>query len=299
MIKELQTAFKDITYLDSTHSYFTRFGIELMSVTRFLSNLKDDFKKDFWATLKAYEYSGYDVKSTWGNFHSFHLHEEGLDYGATHRLVSIYDNHDHLTVTPDQVKAQWKLDSLIGTTRGTYIHNYLESLEARSLDIPKVELIDGMSTAQAVNYVNSLNVARKLCVDFVEYAQQNLILVAAEFCIGDPKIGLAGRFDRLYYNKLTNEYEIWDFKTDKQLRTKSGYGKLKLFNVPNCEFEKYSLQTSIYKKIVQDNTGIKLGTSKIVWFNLKDNQYSIIECKDYVELITETLNDEDNRRTYL
>jgi len=134
-----------------------------------------------------------------------------------------------------------------------------------------------------------LNVGRKLCEDFVEYAKKNLILVVAEFVIGDPELGLAGRFDRLYFNRETCQYEIWDFKTDKQIRYKSSFGKLAVFNLPDCEFEKYSLQTSIYRKIIQDNLDVELGESRVVHLNIKENKWEIVVCKDYTDLIAEKI----------
>jgi len=289
MIELLQERFKDITYKDQDHQYFCK-GEELQSITKFLSSLKPEFNGHFWSVLKAYTFSGYETKSIWNNFQTFKVYEPDLPYGAEFRQVSIFDDHSHLKVSPEDVLLQWKIENKIGTSRGTYIHDYLENLENRTLDLPKIDLPDDLSTAQAINYVNSLSVARNLCGEFVKYAKENLILIVAEYAVGDPKLKLAGRFDRLYFNKLTQKYEIWDFKTDKKLRYNSNFGKLKMFNVPDCEYEKYSLQTSFYRKVIQDAIPeFQLGESKIVWFNLKENKYEIIECKDYTHLITNSL----------
>lgn len=294
MIEQLQTKFQHILYNDRYHRYFTKEGAELTSVTRFLSSLKPKFDSTFWSTIKAYEFSGFTVKSNWNNFTTFRLFLPDLEYGAEFKHVSIYDDHSHLSVTPEDVLAQWNVDSDVGKTRGTYIHNYLEDRENRVTDVPQIEIPEGMSVGQSINYVNSLKTAKILCDEFVQYAQKNLILVAAEFSVGDERLGLAGRFDRLYFNKETEKYEIWDFKTDKQIRYKSSFGKLRLFELPDCEFEKYSLQTSLYKKIIEDATGVELGESKIVWFNLKENKWEIIVCKDYIKLISEKLKDNVN-----
>ena len=291
MIKELQTAFKDILYHDGSHKYYHE-DQELTSVTKFLSQLKPKFNEDFWATYKAYEFSGYKVKMIWNNYQKFLTSQSIAEPIHFDNTVFLNDDHSHLKVQPNDVKIQWKLDSLVGTTRGTFIHNYLETLENRILDEPKIEIPLGLGTGQGINYFNSLLQAKELCKKYVEWAKENLILVAAEFSIGDPKLGLAGRFDRLYFNLQTNQYEIWDFKTDKQLRYKSSFGKLQLFNIPDCEFEKYSLQTSLYKMIIEDNLNIKLGESKIVWFNLKENLYEIIPTTNYVQLI-KNINHDD------
>ena len=76
---------------------------------------------------------------------------------------------------------------------------------------------------------------------------------------------------------------------------KSDYGnKMKgpLYMLDDCEFNTYSLQLSVYKKIIEMNTNIKLGESSIVWFNEENQNYKVITCNDYsdhVDTIFETL----------
>jgi len=292
MIERLNTTFKDILYLDSRHQYFHSDGTELQSITKFLSSLKPKFEERFWSTYKAYQFSGYEVKAIWNNFQEFHIVN-----GDKKMLVFLNDDHSYLKVTPEDVLEQWRMDNLIGTSRGSYIHQYLEHKEQRRSDKFPKELPLGISTPQAVNYINSLKVAEKLCQEFLDFATENLILIAAEYWVGDKNLGLAGTFDRLYFNKISKEFEIWDFKTDKQLRYKSSFGKLDIFDLPDCEFEKYSLQTSFYKKIIEDNLQIKIGKSHIVWFNLKDEKMEILPCNDYTQLITN--NYADHRTTHI
>ena len=43
------------------------------------------------------------------------------------------------------------------------------------------------------------------------------------------------------------------------------------------------LELSVYKKMIEMNTNIKLGDSNIVWFNEENQNYKIIKCKDYSE----------------
>lgn len=294
MIKELRQAFQDITYLDEKHQYFHKGNTELMSITKFIKSLQAD-NWEFWRIFKAYQYSGYNVKFIWNNFNAFkELDNDGVEF----RRITIYDDHSHLSVTPEEVKRQWKVKSVIGNTRGSYVHDYLEGLEDRKVDVLKTILPDGLTTAQAVNYVNSIKVCKELCNDYVENIKEKLILIVSEFPVGDLKLGLAGTFDRLYFNLETQDYEVWDFKTDKEIDYKSTFSKLSLLDLPDCNFEKYSVQTSFYKKIIQDNTGIKLGQSRVVWFDIKNNKWEIIDCNDYVELLNDITN-EENWRTPL
>lgn len=288
---ELNTAFRDILYLDRNHTYFTSSGKKLESVTTFIGKLKEKFNSNFWSTYKAYEYSGYIVKSIYGEA-SFFFAKDSVE--SSFEKIQIIDNHSHLQVTPEMVKKQWSLDSDIGTSRGSYVHNYLENLERRIQDEPPILIPKDCTTVQAVNYIKSLSLAKDLCHEYLKYQQENLILIDLEFIVGSEKMGLAGRFDRLYWNIQEKEYQIWDFKTDKKLERSSKYNqKIKLFDIHECEYEKYSLQTSLYKKMILDQTNIKLGSSYIVWFDFKNNNFEVIKTKDYVDKLNEIFNEND------
>lgn len=278
MIKELNSAFKDIVYQDSTHTYFYK-DKPLQSVTQFLSSLKQPFDKNYWSVYKAYEFSGFTVKMIWNAKTSFK---------ANDKIVYLHDDHTHLKVQPEQVLEQWEIEARTGTTRGTYVHDYLENLEKRLLDpIPLPDL--SLSILDTIKFYQSLKKAEDLCKRWYAETKQYLIPIAMEAIIGDPELGLAGRFDRLYFNITSQRYEIWDFKTDKKINYENKYSKLEKFNLPDCEYEKYSLQVSLYKKIIEDNLQIKLGTSRIVHFNIKEDSWTILDAKDYTQLLTDTL----------
>lgn len=278
MIKELNSAFRDIVYQDSTHTYFHK-DTQLQSVTQFLNSLKQPFDKNYWSVYKAYEFSGYPVKMIWDSRTSFRVND---------KIVYLSDDYSFLKVQPEQILEQWELDALTGTTRGTYIHNYLENLEKRLIDPIHLPNID-LSTIDAIHFYNSLHKAESLCKNWYSNTKEYLIPIAMETIIGDVGLGLAGRFDRLYFNNKTNNYEIWDFKTDKKINYENKFSKLKIFNLPDCEFEKYSLQVSLYRKIIEDNLKITLGESHIVHFNIKDNSWLNIQANNYTQLITDKL----------
>lgn len=303
MIEQLNAAFKDIIYYDKEHKYFFNkkpIPTPLVSVTQFISKLKPKFNARFWSTFKAYQFSGYDVKFIWNNYLAFKMLVTDGSFGVEHKIISIFDDHSHLSVKPEDVLVQWGIDNIIGTSRGSYIHQYLENFEQRKVDEPPIDIPVGLNMPQTISYVQSLKLAKELMHDFIEYSKKHLVLIACEYIVGDEQMGIAGTFDRLYFNLDTNEYEIWDFKTDKKLNYKSSFGKIDLFDIPDCEYEKYSLQTSLYKSIILRNCpNIKLGKSRIVWFSLKEEKYQIIECKDYTDLITDLHNNGNNWKTYI
>lgn len=277
MIKDLNIIFKDIKYKDSNHTYVSN-GKPLMSVTKFLESLKKPFDENYWCVYKAYEYSGYTVKMIWGNNTTFLANGE---------KAFIHNNHDHLKVTPDNVLKQWDIENLIGTTRGSYVHQYLERKEKRFLDEISLPTIN-LTTLDTIYFYSSLAKMSNLCDLYLE-ENTHLTPICIEYMVGDEKLGLAGTLDRLYYNHITQEYEIWDFKTDKKFKTSNKYQKLNLFNVEECEYNKYSLQLSLYRYIIEKNLNIKLGQSNVVYFNLKENQYSIFPAIDFTSLIKDNV----------
>lgn len=301
MILEINSAFKDFKYRDSDHTYFYK-DRPLMSVTQFLSKVKPKFNKQFWPVYKAYQFSGYHVTYL-GNMDRFYAADtywEDSD-GTKHWsnvTVNIYDDHSHLSVTPADVLEQWDAESIVGTTRGSYIHNYLENRENRTLDDPELPSLNNLSTTRQIQYYNSIRTAVSICDSYLEFQYENLIPVGIECIVGNAELGLAGRFDRLYFNKLSNDYEIWDFKTDKKISTKP-FGKetFNLFNLPNTDLHKYSLQTSFYKYMIEQAIPVKLGTSRIVHIDIKNTTYNIINCSDHTELIAR-IKDEINWATY-
>jgi hypothetical protein len=279
---ELIKAFKDIKYTDPTHTYSSN-GKSLISITQLINKFKEKFNTEYWTTIKAYQFSGCVTKQKWmgKSYDPNCFYADGV-------CVYLTDDHSYLPVTPEQVKAQWQQDSLIGTTRGTYCHNYLENLEKGIIDKPSLIIPKGLSTLKTISYLKSIELVDNLCHSYLK-DHPYLIPALIEFRVGDENLGIAGTFDRLYYNEKSEQYEIWDFKTDKEIKLSNKYQKLKFFDVDDCEFNKYGVQTSFYKYLIEKNTSQVLGDSHIVHINLKEERVDIHKCIDF----TNKLKNED------
>lgn len=271
MVLELNKVFRNIKYEDTRHAYINaQTGNQYTSVTQFLSKLKEPFDSNFWSKKKAKERN----------------------------------------ITQEEILEEWKYLKELGNSRGSYLHAILEKLNQRDiteLEIKKycTDLIADLIQSESnwewdldTPITNSFQELNKLANLFIEQ-NEYLIPILQEFVIGDDDLNIAGRFDCLYFNEETNEYQIWDYKTDKKLEYFSKYKKkIKLFNVDDCEYEKYSLQLSLYKYIIEKNTPFKLGDSYIVYFKHSVSEYEIIKAKDYSELLNQVFN-EHNWTTYL
>ncbi len=291
MIVELNKAFRGITYTDKLHKYYIDSN-PVISVTQFLKKITKEFNTTYWSTYKALQQSGYQVKP--------HFSKAGMSDtlividGTPYEIENV--QYLDLQVDPNDIKRQWQIESLVGTTRGSFAHKYLENLEQGLLDQPEIILPPGLSTPHAVSYVRSIELVKNLCNQYVE-ENKHLIPIAIEYRVGDLMLGMAGTFDRLYWNEQTGEAEIHDFKTDKKIETVSKYkDKFKCFDIDVCEVNKYGLQTSLYKFIIEKNTNLKLGQSRITHLNLKDERLDYYDCPDYTKLLETDVN---NWTTYV
>lgn len=118
-----------------------------------------------------------------------------------------------------------------------------------------------------------------------------LALVRAELVIADNDYGVGGMIDKLFYNTIEDELQIWDYKTSKKITTTS---KSKMINGLNhleaSKYNTYSLQLSIYKKIIEKNTNLKIGKSYLCWINEENDSYQVIETKYFDTESTLMLN---------
>jgi ATP-dependent exoDNAse (exonuclease V) beta subunit len=103
-----------------------------------------------------------------------------------------------------------------------------------------------------------------------------------EWVIGDTDLGLAGMVDAVFYSLDTGKYHIWDWKTGKFDLENQWENLLKPFDYLSAsKLNIYSLQVSLYRLIIERNTGLELGDSYIV--HLSANGYQVHRAIDLRE----------------
>ena len=280
MIETLNNAFKDYVFVENGHSYiYTPTGQSLTSVTSLLKTLVPKFNDRYWLPYKTLQRNGYDVK-----------YEDNLTFLVNgKRFNPNFDTTDNfdLEFTEQDLKQEWQLTAKVGNTRGTILHNYMENLWNRKQLIDSIpNVINSLSAVEAIKYIKSIEILKQLADKLYSDLSKTYSPVAIEYVVGDHTINLAGTFDALLYNNETDRYEIWDYKTDKKMRSDSRE-LIKGFKVPFSEINKYSLQLGIYKYILEKSVNIKIDKCYIAHFNFKKNQTEIIETNDYSEIIKE------------
>jgi len=119
--------------------------------------------------------------------------------------------------------------------------------------------------------------------EFYQETKSYLIPIKSEWIVGDEELLLCGTLDQLFYNTKEKEFQIWDYKTSKDIGRYSKY-KNKMINglshLDECEYNIYSIQLQVYKKIIEKNTNIKIGDCYICWINPKNERIVNIKTRD-------------------
>lgn len=173
---------------------------------------------------------------------------------AVKRGLSIFD-----------VIADWEEKKNSAATKGTHVHKYAELKFAC-----KKYLTDSTESSEI------LHKCFEIIDAFYNDSKGKLIPIRSELVVGDKERRLCGMIDQLFYNVKAKEFQIWDYKTNKEIKLKNDYKKRmlnELWHLDECEFNTYSLQLGLYKKIIEENTNIKIGNSYICWVNEANDTY--------------------------
>lgn len=157
------------------------------------------------------------------------------------------------------ILTEWDAKGEAGRERGRRVHQYIER-------VLRGQTPNGFDPIQALNE----RLPEMDGFDILWSRMQGMLqprVERIEWVIGDPGLGegVAGTLDTLLTSTLHHESNIWDWKTGKFYFDNPFDKLLPPFNdLSASEFNEYSLQTSLYRLIVERCTGRELGNSQIV-----------------------------------
>jgi hypothetical protein len=199
-------------------------------------------------------------------------------------------------ITKEEILQEWKYKADYACEKGTLFHDYAENyLNNKIFPYPKDKVLKILGNNDVEKDFDKLVT---LFNKFYQDSYGKLIPIKSELIVGDEELGICGMVDQLYWNNKSNELQIWDWKTNKEIKRNNRWQKFKapISHLDVCEFNTYSLQLSLYRFIIEKNTELKLGDSYIVWFNEKNEDYEPIKCRDYreeIELMIEEIKKDD------
>lgn len=196
--------------------------------------------------------------------------------------------------TVEDVLDEWEKSGEEARDKGTLVHRYIEDtinkrtdniLDNVNLQVPEMEAFDKA-------FVRISNVLK------AKFLLQEVV-------IGDPEIGVCGMLDCLLENDLVGKsndklLHVFDWKTGKKFDTHNSYAKMlpPFDDLDDCAYNHYSIQTSIYRLILERNPQPIRGTSTVgrafgdsYLLHLKtDGTYQLHRSKDFRSRIEEWLS---------
>jgi ATP-dependent exoDNAse (exonuclease V) beta subunit len=173
-------------------------------------------------------------------------------------------------MSDEQIKKIWSENGKISSGNGTKIHKMIE------------------------NYYNFLendindekNVEFQHFLKFNEIIKDKFTPYRTEWSIFDGSIDLAGQVDMLYLKK-DGTFALYDWKRIKELKKDNRFEK-GIGNLDNCNYNHYSIQLNIYKRILETRYDLKISEMALVILNPDNENFLLEEIKDmsnYIDMI--------------
>lgn len=239
------TVFNDYKFYEDEHYYTYKGERVSLSATKLIEEYSQPFDSDKWAPISA--------------------KKQGI--------------------TVEEILKQWETGNQISQVKGTFLHKYMEDGIACKYFHYSPDIVKKQFGYDVLNPPKGNSIWDKAVIlmdAFLESIKGRLIPIRSELVVGDPEYDIAGMVDQLFWNEKTGQLEIWDWKTNKEIKMENKYQKMKGFlsTYDDCHFIHYSLQLNIYKHIIQKMTGLEIGACRIVWFNENNDKFEVITCKD-------------------
>ena len=204
-------------------------------------------------------------------------------------------NGTNLPETTLDVLETWRIENKFSTVKGSECHLFAQEIWKGNLYEIDYSKIDEDVDLQRLK--NSFNKIKQQALNFYEDYKDILIPIADEFLVGSEVYDIGGSIDNLFYNILSGEIVMVDYKTNKEIKYKGFRDATMLVpldHLQDCNYIHYCIQLNGYEKLFEDKTGLKIGEKIIVYFDENADDYEIIEVLD---LKKETIKILENRRT--
>lgn len=260
MLKQLKdlNKFNVIKFHENDHRYFINDRVSNGSITAVISSFKKPFETNKWSLHKAKQRN----------------------------------------ISQQEILTEWSANTRFSTTLGTLLHNYIENYwDNKIKKYDQQSIIESLGEQQHTDLRKQLSVFIKSFHGFYNL-NKHILPVKSELVIGDiDNSRVCGMVDLLAYNSDTEQFEIYDYKSNKKFTTQNNFGEKYLHesisHLDVCDLNTYSLQQSLYKYIIEKYTSIKISKCYLVWFDRENGSCEKIPCKDLTsvcELLLKSYN---------
>lgn len=254
MLQKLKDTFKDFVFYEDDHYYTCKGKIVGVSVTRFIDEYVNDFKK-----------------------------QEVAEKAALKENKSV-----------QQVLDEWKYKADFACAKGSECHYYVQNLwNNEPFDIMKMGF-DGSIEYESATYIiqgqtdNFYNDYQ----EHLEHLVDELPIGSEEYDIASCVDHLF--YNKLTGGLVLVDYKtntvLKGYNDDKKNRRYTKKMKVPLQHLKDDSLHHYYIQLSIYKFLIEKYSGLEVDEMFIVYFSEKNDNYEIIDIpylKDEVEKILE------------
>jgi hypothetical protein len=145
-------------------------------------------------------------------------------------------------ITEAELKKEWDYKAKVSTVKGTMGHDFIENFLSNKIMRRETEMIFSQPIFESTDPVTEkLDIIENMMGNFCVESKPTLIPIKSEFVIGDPEYDTAGMLDQLFYNRKTKMLHIWDWKTNKEIRSSNRFQSLvaPLQHLEQCELVIY------------------------------------------------------------
>ena len=255
----------NIAFEEEAHIYYdvTQPEKKFVSVTTLIHSFTNPFDKDFWSAYKAME--KLLSKEDWAIEKKSLLSTKKFDKV----LLEMYEiSENDFNREQQAILDAWDEENRRSCERGTKIHSDLENslyCKRQNIDLAKYQIGGKFECIKDHN---------ELDLEYGVYPEYLIHRVSE-----DGKLRLAGQIDLLV--KKGNKIIIADYKTNKEIKTKSFYDKNKkssekmkypLNNIDDVNYWHYTLQLSTYAWMIQKlNPEFEIEDLVMIHFDHNDN----------------------------
>ena len=255
----------NIAFEEEAHIYYdvTQPDQKFISVTTLIHTFTNPFDKEFWSSYKALE--KLLSKDDWAIEKKSLLSTKKFDKV----LLEMYEiSENDFNREQQAILDAWDEENRKSCERGTKIHSDLEnSLYGKRQDID-------LAKYQIGGKFECIKDHNELDLEYGVYPEYLIHRVSE-----DGKLRIAGQIDLLV--KKGNKIIIADYKTNKEIKTKSFYDKNKktsekmkypLNNLDDVNYWHYTLQLSTYAWMIQKlNPDFEIEDLVMIHFDHSDN----------------------------
>lgn len=184
---------------------------------------------------------------------------------------------DKQGVPVEAILEEWESSRQTSIDKGHRVHQHIEFvINGGDINDPILAMNTPFPEIEAFN-------------KFWQKGNESLQLYRTEWVIGDSELGIAGTADAVMFHRVNQQYMLFDWKTGK-LDTENPYQKMKgvFTGYDDCKLNRYSLQTSIYRLMIERNTDLKIAGAYIVHLS-ETGDFFAYKAKDLVGLAIQWL----------